>query len=188
MKQRIFIAFRIRNEEVVEELSKVQNKLENLNKKAHIVWTKPKAFHITLEFLGGVDDNELGIVKAVVLDIASKYHKFKFWLDRLDGFPNQTRAKIISMRAEDEGLLSESLQKDLVFELKKNNLIKDIQPWKAHITLARNRGEHRVLGFDTISFEKVIFEVSNIDIIRSDAHFGGSKYTTLYSYDLREKD
>lgn len=188
MKQRIFIAFRVRTEDVVNELKSVQKKLVNLNGKAHITWTKSKAFHVTLEFLGEIEEAELEKVKEITLDIANKYHKFKFWLDRLDAFPNQTQAKIITIRVEDEGLLSENLRKDLVYKLKESGIIKDIKPWKAHITLGRNRGEHRVLGFDTISFEKKIFEVETIEIIKSDLKFGGSKYTTLESYELNKND
>ena len=184
MKQRIFLAFRIRNEEIVKELQAVQKKLENLNKKAHITWSKSRSFHITLEFLGEINDVELAKLKEITLEIVNKYHKFKFWLDRLDGFPNQTSAKIINMRVGEEGKIAESLQGDLVYAFKENNLVKEIEPWKAHITLARNRGEHLIQGFNTISFEKKVFEIATVDIIRSDSEFGGAKYTTLESYEL----
>ena len=185
MKQRIFLAFRIREEEIVSELEAIQKKLQNLNGKAHITWSKSRAFHVTLEFIGEIDESEVEKVKEITLNIANKYHKFKCWLDRLEGFPNQTHAKIINMRVEEEGRIVESLQKDLVFALKENKLVKEVEPWKAHITLGRNAGEHRVLGFDTISFEKKIFEVSAIEVIKSDIRFGGGNYTVLGSYELK---
>ena len=46
MKQRIFLAFRIREEEIVSELEAIQKKLQNLNGKAHITWSKSRAFHV----------------------------------------------------------------------------------------------------------------------------------------------
>ncbi|OIO19531.1 MAG: 2'-5' RNA ligase [Candidatus Magasanikbacteria bacterium CG1_02_32_51] len=187
MKQRIFIAFRIKNEEIIEELKEIQTKLKNLNKKAHIIWTKSKAFHITLEFLGEINEVQLSKVKEIVLIIANKYHDFKFWLNNLSGFPSQTQSKIITMHVEGEKRLATSLQEDLVFALKESGLIKEIQPWIAHITLGRNSGEHQMLGYDTISFEKKVFEIKTIEIIRSDSKFGGSKYSILESYDLNGK-
>ncbi|PLX28497.1 RNA 2',3'-cyclic phosphodiesterase [Candidatus Parcubacteria bacterium] len=183
MKQRIFIAFRVA-EEVREELKRVQDGLKSKNKKAHVTWSKPRGFHVTVQFIGEIEEYEVEQVKDALLHIANTHHGFKYWIDRLDGFPNPAHPKIITMRCEEENRAGYAINEDFVKKLKELDLVHDDKPWKPHITLGRNRGDAGIQGFDTIQFEKKVWYVDTIELIRSDSQDGGAKYTILESYEL----
>ncbi|MBT3538640.1 RNA 2',3'-cyclic phosphodiesterase [Candidatus Parcubacteria bacterium] len=184
-KIRTFIAFRV-SDEVKGELKHVQDELQKKNKKAHVMWSKSRGFHVTVQFLGEIEEFEIEQVKEALLDIANTHHAFKYWIDRLDGFPNPVHPKIITMRCEEEKHAGDAINKDFVKKLKELNLVHDDKPWKPHITLGRNRGDALIQGFDTIKFEKKTWLVDTIELIKSDPKPGGSGYTILESFELKK--
>lgn len=78
-----------------------------------------------------------------------------------------------------------TINEKLVQELKKINLIQESKPWKPHITLGRNRGDTSIQGFE-IPFEKKVWDVTTIELIKSDLENGGPHYTVLKSYELAQ--
>lgn len=58
-------------------------------------WTDPKAFHITLAFLGDVDDTELNAVCRSVEHAAARFEPFELRLEGLGAFPNAERPRTI---------------------------------------------------------------------------------------------
>ena len=183
MKQRIFIAFKV-VEDIKTQLITIQEELKEKNKKAHVSWSKPAGFHVTVGFLGGIEAHQIEEVKNILLEISTKYHSFKYWLDHLDAFPNTSQPKIINMKCSEEHRASFTIHDKIEHSLKKIKIIKEIHPWQPHITLGRNRGDARIQGLDTINFEKKTWEVDTIEMIKSDPQSGGSKYTVLESYQL----
>lgn len=185
MKHRIFIAFRV-GEAAVAELDRVQDILIQKNKKAHVTWQKSRGFHVTVQFLGEIEEYQIEELKTLLLDIANSHHGFTYWLDHLDGFPQQSHAKIITMRVDEEKRAGVAIHDALVTGLKELDIIKDVKPWKPHITIGRNRGDHRIQGFDTIDFEKITWPVETIELIESDPKADGPRYTILESYELKK--
>lgn len=183
-KQRIFIAFKV-TDKPREELRRVQEELKKRNKKTHVTWSRPKGFHVTVQFIGEIEEYEVEEIKNILLDLSHEFHSFKYWLDHLDAFPNKSHPKIITARVEEEGRTSRALQEELVIRLKEKEIIKDVKPWKPHITLGRNRGDARIDGLDTVDLEKITWTVDSIELIRSDLKFDGPKYEILESYQLK---
>ena len=56
MTQRVFIAFPV-EAEVKRAISLAQTELKALNPRAHITWVKPEAMHVTIRFLGEVNES-----------------------------------------------------------------------------------------------------------------------------------
>ena len=185
-KIRTFIAYKV-SEQAREELIGVQGKLKKYNKKAHVGWSSSRGFHVTVEFLGEIEPHVVEQVKEILHEIANSFHGFSFWLDRLDGFPNKARPRVITMRVEEEKRTSHALHEELIQKLREIGLGKDDHPWKAHITIGRNRGEARIDGLETIEFEKVVWKVDSVELIKSDLQSGGPRYTVLESYSLQSK-
>lgn len=62
---------------------------------AEINWTNPESLHLTLLFLGDLDDRELVSVCRIVTDIASGAPPFALRIRGVGAFPNPRRPKIV---------------------------------------------------------------------------------------------
>jgi len=180
-KIRTFIAFRVADK-AKEELLGVQAQLRGYNRKAHVGWSKSRGWHVTVEFLGEISPAKVEEVKNILLYIARDFHKFDFWLANLDGFPNKANPNVIIVKVGEEHRVSASLQEKLSKELRAIGLGHDDHPWTPHITLARNKAHERIAGLNTIKVQPVVWEVSSIELIKSDLQPNGPKYTILESY------
>jgi len=184
MKQRIFIAFKV-SEEAKGELCKIQKELKQKNKKTHLTWTKSRGFHVTLQFLGEIEEYKIEEVKNALLEIANSHRRFEYWLDRVDAFPNPAHPKIIMVCCEEEYKAGGAIYDDLAKKLKKLDLVRDSKPWKPHITLSRNREEAGICGLNTIKVKKITWNIETIELIKSDLEPGGARYTILKSFELK---
>ena len=157
MRHRIFIAINL-PEEIKEELFNYQNRFEDEGGWAR--WTKKDNLHITLEFLGYVDDKDMAKVLEKTQNFALKTTAFSVKLDKIDYFPNTEEPKYIF--ATGDGY---------------------------HVTLARIKEwqwrridpEERPVAEEDISLE---FQVSSIEVMESVLKRSGSEYTILRSYKL----
>lgn len=133
---RIFIAIPL-PEEVKQELVRVQNKLL-LNQKDNLKAAKAKEFHLTLKFLGEVDDKDIENIKEMLKAIKlSKLMPFEVSLSNIGFFPSENNIKVIWIGIE-------SIERhDKINELKKNidnalvSLFKKDNKFHAHLTLFR---------------------------------------------------
>lgn len=109
---------------------------------ADVNWTTPATFHITLEFLGDVDDRDLMSVCRIVTDVAAGEPPFRLGVSGLGAFPTPRRPKIlwagITEGAEDLKRLFARLEQPLsdlgVYR-------KEDRPYTPHLTLGRAKDE-----------------------------------------------
>lgn len=191
MKHRLFIAFAT-SEEVKKTLEKVQNELKKANKKAQISWTKPQGFHVTIQFLGEVEEEMISKIQSILKQISLKQQKFDYWINNLDAFPNVSHPRILTIRVREEHRQGSAIHNELVKELSKiDNGIKgnktkfDNKPWKPHITIGRNKSNARIMGLDTVKLEKIIWEIDRMNLIKSELTSAGPIYTVLDTYILQ---
>ncbi|MBV9408766.1 MAG: RNA 2',3'-cyclic phosphodiesterase [Candidatus Eremiobacteraeota bacterium] len=57
-------------------------------------WTAPESYHLTVAFLGGVDDARVPDVLAALHDVAPRLHPLRVPLDALGAYPNLHRPRI----------------------------------------------------------------------------------------------
>ncbi len=180
---RVFIAFPISNE-AKDELQRIQNELEPLNRRGRIRWSKPEGMHITLAFLGEINEEKIENIKKILENILKKYSGFSYWLSQIDAFPDKEQANVIVVKVAEEGRASAKIQSELALELKKIGLYCDNHPWHPHITLGRNKSHHHVDGLNSVKVGKIVWKVDKIELIKSELSSEGPKYTILESYSL----
>jgi len=69
--------------------------------------------HITLAFLGNVQQSQLPDITAVVDDVAARTPAFELTLDRIGAFPNERRPRIIYIGSRAQSSAFHSLASDL---------------------------------------------------------------------------
>lgn len=183
MKTRAFIAVNL-PEEIKKVLGDFILKLKKLNSRP-IKWVKPEIIHLTLHFLGYLDENQLNKVKEILAEITPNYSTFKLQLKEIGGFPNISRPRVIFVNCQDLSLKTLSdYQKDLAKVLEKAGFRVEERPWQMHLTLARLRTPDSI----NLPKEKILsltYQIKSVDLMKSELFRQGPRYTILEKFCLK---
>ncbi len=98
-------------------------------------WIPAANLHVTLAFLGEVDDLTLGRYCARLDDVASLHRQLRLRTDRAGAFPPRGRARVLWLGIGEDPELT-SLQTGIADAI---GLAIDEQPFRPHVTMARCR-------------------------------------------------
>lgn len=180
-RHRVFIAINLPME-IKRSLAPYQKKWPELPAR----WTKPDNLHITLAFLGYLQDEELVKVCKNTKELAGRHNPFDINLFKICYGPmNKKPARMVwavGERSEELASLNEDLDKSLG--------VSENREFTPHITLARIRKwewqrievEDRPIINEDINLE---FSVDSIEVMESALKRGGVEYEELSSYKLR---
>jgi 2'-5' RNA ligase len=142
--------------------------------------TLTKSYHLTIKFLGEVDETNVNIIKERLSNI--KFAPFFVRLANLGVFPSQSHIRVIWLGFEDDSKLKE-LQEQVEISLK------DIFPkddFKAHITLARVKEiiDKQKLreNLRSMPFEKKDLEINEFKLMKSTLLSTGPVYEEVTSF------
>jgi len=188
---RIFIAINL-PENIKKELSSFQAKWPELP--CH--WTKKENLHITLIFLGYLNDEELLEVCKIAKEVASRNSSFSINLNKICYGPQKKMPPRMiwaeGEKSEELGRLQRNLENSLFAVSIKSLKEPEVRPYKPHITLGRIRQwefrqiepEERPEVSEEISLS---FPVESIEVMESVLKREGSEYTVLETCSLRER-
>jgi 2'-5' RNA ligase len=98
----------------------------------------PRPFHLTLAFLGDVEDTELNAVCRAVADAAVEFSPFELRLEALGVFPNPTRPRTLWVGLTGPGLEPlAALQKAVARAVARAGYPPDDNRFHPHVTLGR---------------------------------------------------
>ncbi len=191
MLHRIFLAINL-PPEIKKRLLNYQKNWQNLPCR----WTKPENLHITLLFLGNLDDNQLSETIKISQEVAKRHNPFLIELKKICyGPPNKKPPRMVWVEGKLNQELAE-LQKDLedsIFQLDsykyKVGRQKETRPYRPHITLARikqwefRRLEDRPEINEDINLS---FEVESFEIMESFLKRSGAEYEILETIPLKD--
>lgn len=171
---RLFIALDTPSE-VKEHFKQIQTGLSGENTKLKFT----NEFHLTLKFLGEVEEKKVEEIKNILSKI--QFKPFKLKLTKLGVFPNENYITVVWIGLEDDKTLF-SLQNDVEKSLEKFNFKKDFD-FKAHITLARVKFVKNKEDFNkqlkNIKVNKLSFEVKEFKLIKSTLTSEGPIYEDI---------
>ncbi len=138
-RTRTFIAVEI-GKSIADQAVRLQEALTKSG--AEVRWVVPESMHVTLLFLGEVDDRDLHSICKAVKDVAATEPPFTLEVSGIGAFPNTRRPKIIwaGIREGADALQRiyaglEARMLDLGFYRKEE------RGYTPHITLGRVKGE-----------------------------------------------
>ncbi len=197
MLHRVFLAINL-PDEIKKRLLNYQEKWQDLPCR----WTKPENLHITLVFLGNLDDDQLSETIKISQEVAKRHNPFLIELKKICyGPPNKKPPRMVWV----EGKLNQNLanlQKDLedsIFQLESYKYKirlpagrqKEARPYRPHITLARIKQwefsslEDRPEINEDISLS---FEVGSFEVIESFLKRSGAEYEILETVSLGDNN
>lgn len=184
MKKRVFIAINL-PQTVKEELNKLVLLAKKINSQPVVRYVKTKGIHLTLHFLGYLDDEQINQVKDILKNSAKNYQKTELVTGEIGAFPNLNRPRVIFLSSQEKGEDTlTNLQKDLGEELEKIGMEIDHRPWHPHLTLARIVGPCEFKTQNLIA-PKLEIPIKSIELMESQLLPQGAEYKIIESYTLK---
>lgn len=182
MKSRIFVALNIPDE--------AKNNLFDIIYKLHpdknLNWEKKEKIHLTLKFVGDVDN---GFLPEIINDLKflEQFNTQKLQITEFGFFFRFKEPKILwaGLKFSDELKL---IAKKLDDYFTKFGIEKESREFKPHLTLIRiknNPGDNFINKFKNSKFEPIDFQSNSISLIKSELNPSGSVYTEIKKYKLR---
>lgn len=174
---RCFLAIDL-NGECKDYLFKLQKKLSKFVKAK---WVEKKNLHMTLKFLGDIDENKLKAMKKILSEI--KFKKFNLHLEGYGIFPNEKIINVVWVGLKPEKDII-NLQKKIDENLL--DLFSQDQKFLSHITLGRvklvkNKDQFKEF-LKEIRIENIKFSVEDFKLYKSELTKDGPKYHLLEEF------
>lgn len=187
---RIFIALEL-NEALQRHLSgmirQMASALPNLR------WVDPSGIHLTLAFLGELNDEQLALAMQAAQAAAQSTEAFDYRLSRLDIFGSQRHPRVIWVGVEEPSGMLLRLHRVLNRELEQRGFEVDTRSFSPHLTLSLVKAPLKAEEMQSLqrflddrgSFAvSPFYHVSHINVMKSEFPRAGAKYTSLKDYPL----
>jgi 2'-5' RNA ligase len=184
---RTFIALEM-NEEVQRHLTEVIRRMAQIL--PGVRWVNPTGIHLTLAFLGELNDRQVAEAIQAALITARQTHPFSYSLSRLGIFGVPRQPRVIWIGIEEPTRVLSRLHRLLDQELVQRGFALDRKPFSPHLTLARIKSplspnerqqlQNVVLAGDQQSFaSSQTYSVTSIQVLKSELSNAGARYTSL---------
>ena len=184
MTKRLFIAINL-PEELKKSLDKVADKLKKTYKNSRSInFVDPKIMHITLAFLGDVEEVKIDLLKEIIFTVCEKYKKTKIETSEFSAFPSEYNPKVLFLENINEGNSLFSLQRNLLDNFLNKGFEPDLKRLRLHITIARIKSKMRI-DFKSFDFKKFVFKVESIDLMESRLENEGPQYKIIEKFNLK---
>lgn len=186
---RLFIAIEIPHE-IKAALAAAQNHLRQI--RADVSWTKPENIHLTLKFLGEVEESRLNEIRQVMNDAVSETSFFSLGLQGMGVFPDERQPRVLWAGLTGAIEQLQKLQRRLDGGLRQINLSDGNNDFHPHLTIGRiksNRNTRELLAeAQQYALPALSFNVSEIVLMKSELHPAGARYTALIRAPLERTD
>lgn len=183
---RTFIAVKLPSE-VKEKIEKTVDPFRKLG--LDISWVKPKNLHLTLKFLGDVDEKRIQDVILALEHALKEREKLTMSLRDFGVFPDFKKPRVIWIGIEKgkEDLIR--IQDEIQEELFKVGFSKEERGFSPHLTIARvksPRGIEKLTGqIKDVNFESEEIRVEEVILMKSQLHPQGAIYTPIRTFTLK---
>lgn len=187
---RAFIAIELPSQ-IKTALGKLQDNLRT-SKNASVKWVDPEGIHLTLKFLGNVDEAEIPALTKALSEAVKGVAPFSLQLGDPGAFPNPHAPRVVWVGVGGEIEPLRTLHNNIDRVLAPLGFPPEKRAFSPHLTLGRVReeaspGERRRLGENVAALKteaKSSFEVESLSLMRSRLAREGAVYSCLASFAL----
>jgi len=144
-------------DEVRSALSRLQDDLKqqlasHLSKEIRLTWGQLNSFHLTLRFLGNMDEQWIDPMREALMRVRQSHPTITIPLNRLHAFPSLERPRVLWVGPSEEWLQSSAAKQLRAFHreveawCRSFDLEPDDKPFMTHLTVARIKGGDRQVG------------------------------------------
>lgn len=156
-------------------------------------WTPEENFHLTLRFLGDRSDEDLEVLRRILLEVAADAEPFEAGFGAVGAFPSPRRPRVIWISV-DAGPRLRLLRDELERRLAAAGFGRDERSFRPHVTLGRARKDAAPGAFrEFVSLASGLdldttVPVDTVDLVRSHLGPEGSRYESLLEARLGHDD
>jgi 2'-5' RNA ligase len=187
MKKRIFAALEI-SDDARRKVAAHINFLRERFPEFRVGWEKTEKLHLTLKFLGEINDEQSAKLLEAAERTARQISSFKMQIAGTGVFPSPRQARILWLGVKSEGESLRKLNEILESECEEQGFAKEKRLFKAHLTIGRLKEKSGELVEAHLgqNFEPVEFEASEIVVFQSTLQPTGSVYSVVSRYNFKE--
>jgi 2'-5' RNA ligase len=140
---RAFIAISL-PKEIRDFLSNIQNQLKSCG--ADVRWVQPQNIHLTLKFLGEINEGQLNKINVIIEEVTKKLPPFTISINSIGAFPRTSSPKVIWAGIQK----GDSKVKIIANELEERiadadiGIPKEEKTFSSHITIGRKRSSLKI--------------------------------------------
>ncbi len=183
---RAFVAANL-NPDLQAALAMVQDRLRAT--RADVGWVRPENLHLTLKFLGQVEEERIGAIRDAIAAAAAGSGPVRLVFQGLGAFPNPRAARVVWIGLSHGAEVLAALQAGIEAALESLGFGREARPFTAHLTLGRVRGPARreqlaraLAEAPTEALGEMVLD--RIELMKSDLSAGGARYSILQSFSL----
>jgi 2'-5' RNA ligase len=187
MFKRLFVAVNL-PDDVKREISLYLDRIKNENERLPVKWCAANNFHLTLYFLGEVDEEKIEDINGVIRETTEKYKGKNFELETggVGAFPDLRRPKVVFLKIKEVGAKNlTALQRYLAGNLEIIGFREgNFHPWTPHLTLGRIKADGQKLNIPEEEAEKQVFKIKSVELMESCLAPRGPEYKMVKIYPL----
>jgi 2'-5' RNA ligase len=159
-----------------------------------IRWVNPNGIHLTLAFLGELNDALLANATEATQVAAQRVKAFDYQLTRLSIFGTSHHPRVLWMGIHEPTNTLTTLHSILYQQLEQRGFKLDKRSFSPHLTLARAKAplspseqqhlQQLLEGKQHSIVSTEFYQVQHIDVIKSELSRTGATYTSLHSFPL----
>lgn len=150
---------------------------------AAVSWVRAENLHVTLRFLGSVDERTLGRVREALDEAAAATAPFTLTLGGFGGFPGSRAPRVVWVGVGDGAAALAELYARVEAALGRRGLPSEERPFHGHVTLGRARDPRGAAALGPAlerpapPLGEVV--VAAVHLMRSDLDPAGARYSVL---------
>jgi RNA 2',3'-cyclic 3'-phosphodiesterase len=187
---RLFIAAEV-PEDVQSAIGNVIDQLRDYSGSA-VRWVKPSGVHVTLKFLGEVQQKKLPAIKMALGEAVMRHAPFTLELDNMGIFGGREGLRVMWVGIAGDVLRLEALVRDVNLALSVVGFEPERRPFRPHLTLGRVRDEVGTrqraeieVATGKIEVPPASWRTSQISLMRSRLTPDGAMYDVVATFPLR---
>jgi RNA 2',3'-cyclic 3'-phosphodiesterase len=147
-------------------------------------WVRHDGIHLTLKFLGDVDEAQISKIETELENIVSKFQPISVSIAGQGAFPNFQRPRVFWVGLNEPTGSVQTIQQNIEDALVSLGFEKENRRFSPHLTLGRVRFNDPSIDkiskeLQRIKIEEHNFFVNEIILMKSDLQAGGAIYTPL---------
>ena len=146
-----------------------------------VKWEKPEKLHLTLNFLGDVDQSRIEEISLLLARNTQNCASFQLSTTLFGAFPNLRNPKVLYAGLSQNKVMTE-FQSTIEGSLSELGFENDNRKFMPHVTLGRVK--KRIILKNVPILEKKKFNITEIGLIRSELRPEGSVYTPVEIFKL----